>query len=264
MRRVVPAVLSLGLLAPAMAPAPASAQDMMEPGYALVETYEVATADIPAWEAAVKKFRAAAEAGKLGFANRWGVYQRDNRFWVVFFPQKMAEFDDPDHFMKEFEEAGQGDAVMEAMKGFTDLSWTGRSEVLQYLPELSYMPEMSAVQEGQQGGVYVISQFVKSGHEEAVQESVKGIMAILKEAGYPYPVFSHRVLFGELGRMDFVIAFDNLANFHGTNSLEKILGSKMLGEKWGAQMMKHDANIVMTRSDDKLYRADLSYMPSGM
>lgn len=239
---------------------PALAQEDAPVEYTVVSSLEVAPPDRAAFTDAVRSFREAAEAAGLDARYRWDVYNRDNTFYIVSWRESMAAFDDPEAFMRAFEGTPQAEAVQRVVRSFQDLHVTAKTSVSRPVPEWSYMPENAAVQEGQHAGVYVISNWLGATSEEAFDGSTREIMRMLGEMGYPYPVFTSRVMFGD-ETIDFVIPFDTPGNFWGQHSLPAHLEQSGMGDAWESHMRDRGALLADTESMMAFRMPELSYRP---
>lgn len=254
-------VASLAAAAVALAPfTPAAAQEDADPGYTVVTTLEVAPPDRAAFTDAVRTVRDAAEAAGLGAEFRWEIYNRDDTFYFVSWRESMASFDDPEAFMRQFEGTPHAQTIRGAMQSFEKLRVKASSSVSRALPEWSYVPESPAVEAGRHAGVYVISNRIGSASEAAFGESTQGIMRMLGEMGYPYPVYASRVMLGEEA-VEFVIPFDTPGNFWGQHSLPAHLEQSGMGEAWESHMRERGSMLLDTESMMAFFMPELSYMP---
>ncbi len=104
---------------------------------------------------------------------------------------------------------------------------------------------------------------MRPGSGEEYGESSAGIMAMLKEIGYPYPVYGHRVIMGEENLAYFVILHDGLGNFYGEKDFGNYLQAAGAGEKWSAHMDARGSLVFRNDMFQSQFRKDLSYTPQG-
>lgn len=253
------AVLALAGAPPAAAQEEGAGQDRM---YVVVSHFTVDPADAPAFTAAVVKIRQAARDASLGEEFAWEFYRDGNDFYLVSFRESMAAFDDEGAFMRQFEGKPARATLEAAFAELETLGYAGRNTVLRYVPEWSYMPETPAVRPGQHEGVYVIDNWWKPGKEEAFDQSTKRIMGMLREVGYPYPVFGHRTVIGDMGHGAIVVAHDGLSDFFGEKGLMTLLETRGKTEAWEKIVGERQALLRDTETSMSMYLPELSYSPA--
>jgi len=257
-RRLFPisaAVLGLALAAPAVA--------QQAPPYLVTSRVEFAPEDAEAFARQVAIVRDAAAEIHLDARFAWNVYRWDNTFYFVSQEETLANLEDPEAMGRAFQGTPVQDRVFGAFEKAGALqALSGSSSVWRPRPELGYVPANPAMAQGQQGGAYVIQQWPKGTSEQAFDESAKGLMAMLGEMDGPYPVIVLQNVVGD-GGMEFVVLFDDLANFYGANSLEAGLRSSGMGDRWAQAEAAHRKLLSRTESRLLMYVPQLSYQPAG-
>jgi hypothetical protein len=255
--------LILGTLLVALAvPVAALSQEAPERGQ-LGEwvIWQVAPDAAGSFEAVVKKVVEAAELAALGEEHGWVLWQSGFMYGLYGSVEDMAQFDDPEAFMRAFQGTAGEAKLMEAMEEFGTLDFDVLSrEVVEAPPDWRYMPENPYAEETPIARVY--ESWMKPGTEMKADEITKEWVAYLKEVGYGYEAFGLRVHFGDVSRLIYVTYIDNEANYFGANSLMKLVEEKGFSEKWGD--LGERWNKLIRRYDETTWthRADLSYLPS--
>lgn len=260
MRRFSPA-FAVVLLVLALA-APVRAQD--ETQYVEVSRVELAPGDADAFLEAVKTVRDAAMEVDLDARFAWDAYRWDNAIYFVTWHDSMADFEDPEAFVRAFQGTAVADRVMAAFESTGSLRVIeGINEVYRSRPDMSYMPATPGVEPGGQEGVYVIRQWPAGGDPSAYEESAKDFMGMLTEMGAPYPVFTSQNV---IGRGGYVIAvpFESMSSFYGENSLEQGLAQSGMGDRWMRHEAEHRALLADAETFHLWYLPEHSYRPEGM
>lgn len=255
--------LILGTLLAALAvPIAALAQEAPERGQ-LGEwvIWQVAPDDAAAFEAVVKKVVEAAELAALGEEHGWVFWQSGFMYGLYGNVEDMAQFDDPDAFMRAFQGTAGEAMLMEAFEEFGALDYDVLSrEVVEAPPGWSYTPETSYAEETPLARAY--EAWMKPGTEMKADELSKEWVAFLKEVGYGYEAVGLRVHFGDVGRLIYVTYIDSEADYFGANNFMKLVEEKGLGEKWGDLIGRWNKLIRRYNETTWTHRADLSYLPS--
>lgn len=253
MRRLV-----LGLAAAALAfPAPLTAQAAPPRGQ-LVEIvrFNVEPSEGPAFEAAIRKVREAAQQAKLDDA--WHFWQ-DGWSYVLAYPvPNMAYFDDPMAFQKQFK-GTPGEATVE--QAFQEMeAVTVRVtpvEVVEAVPGWEHAPA-AAPQEIYFGQVNEF--WVKPGKERQFDALVKDFLAFFRDLDYGYQVVGHRVHFGDTQRVGFLTLVDNMSSYYGAKGLDQLIQQHGATQRWQELLGRLAALIDRSESSTIAYRADMSYM----
>ncbi|HSM35546.1 MAG TPA: hypothetical protein VK837_04040 [Longimicrobiales bacterium] len=259
-RTLASAALSLLLLA-AAAPA-ALAQDEAEseqPEYVVLSTAEVSPPNIDAFTEIVAEFRQLAMDAGIGADFRWDVYSRDNEFVLVSWRETMATFDDPQAFMRQFE-GEYAERLPEIFQRMEDVEATWVTSVLRPRQDWSYQPAEVPFAEGQQGGVFVFSQWPGRASEEEFAASAENLIGFIDEVGYAYPLYAFQVMLGD-EHVEFVVAFDTPAGFYGENSLGTLVEGAGRMDEWEGLVDAHNQLLADTDSQVLFYRPELSYRP---
>lgn len=248
-----------------VAAAPAVAQEAEDrPGYSHIEAYEVEPAHTPRFLEAVAKAAEAARQASLAPRFGWGLYVRDNTFYVVSNLESMAAFDDPDLWTRQFEGTSGQATLDEAMGLFAEVRMRGEGAVERGVSEWTYTPATPAASLEEHGGVHVIEDVVKFGREEAFGENTKSLLTILEEIAYPYPVLASRTVIGRTGVVSFAVVYDDLASFYGENELEKLLAEAGKAGAWEALVAERRAMVSDVESFTARYLPAHSYRgPAG-
>ncbi len=262
------AVLAVAVLAlaagapPATAqedPAPADRQQADRPDYVVVTWFEVAPPDADAFRAAVRDVRQTAVDAGIPSDFRWDIYARDNTYVFVSWREAMADFDDPDAFMRQFE-GEHAERLGEIFESFGDVQATALTNVLRPRPDWSHTPDETPVTMGQHAGVFVISHWPGRTTPDAFEASAKRVVAFVGEVGYPYPVQAYQVMLGD-EHVEFVIPFDDPAELYGANALQPLVEAAGRADEWEGILRDHRALLADMDSQILFYLPDLSYRP---
>jgi len=253
---VAATILALGITAPAL-----GQED--GPEYVQVSQIEFAPADADGFLEMVKTVRDAAVEASLDTRFAWDVYRWDNTVYFVTWHESLVDFEDPEAFVRAFQETGVADRVMAAFeRSMAFQPRSGRNEVSRERPDLSYMPASPIVAAGEHGGVLVLRQW-PSGDPAAYEESIKDFMGMLTEMGAPYPVFTSQNMIGT-GGFTIAVPFDDLASFYGENSLERGLEESGMTARWMEHQTAHRTLLTDAESFHVMYLPEHSYRPAGM
>ena len=254
-------ILSIMLTALAV-PAGLLAQEDYERGQmAEWTTWRVAPADVPVFEAAIKKVVKAAEMSALSADHDWQIWQNGATYGLYAPIANMAEFDDPDAMMRAFKDTPGEALLMEAFGEFGALDYeTLAREVIEAVPAWSYTPEQPLSQEVKFAEVY--EGWMKPGTEEQTNEEGEAWIAFLKELGYGYAQGGLRVHFGDVDRTIWVTWYDDPMAYEGENSFRKLVEQKGADAKLDDLLKRWDKLIRRYEESTWTYRQDLSYSPS--
>lgn len=255
-------LVALAALVAALSVEPVLAQEDAAPTLATVQEFEVAPGDMEAFEDAVGKIVEAAGQAELAPKYRWSVYQKDDAFYVVDWPESMADFDDQDEWYRQYQGTPGEATLNEAFEAMAGLDVAHDMWVDEELTELAYEPP-EPMEFGDHGGVWIATEWIRMGQEEAVAENTRNLTALLEEIGFQYPVIFHRTRVGEGGRLSVVVPFDTPANLYGPKSLEAALEASDAGPRWGQLMQERNGLLRDMESGLYMYRTDLSYMPES-
>ncbi len=211
------------------------------------------------FEAAVEKVVEAAKLANIGEEFAWFFWQDGFDYGFYAPTENMADFDDADAFMRAFQGTPGEAMLMEAFDSFGALDFEVLSrEVIEGVPGWGYTVEQPV----EINYALMYESWMKPGTEMKADELSKEWVAMLQEAGYPYEAAGHRVHFGDIGRLVYLIWFDDQADYYGPNDMSKLVEAKGLGAKW--QDFGQRWNALITRFEQRTwsYRADLSYTPS--
>lgn len=250
----------LGLLFAGIAfPVSAMAQDGPQRGQLMeLTTFNVEPSQAPAFEAAVKQVVKAATDAKAKSA--WHFWTEGWRYVLAYPVPNFAYFDDPLAFQKQFAGTPGEAGFQQAMQEMTALAVrVSSTELVESVPGWEYEPA-TAPQQFYFGQVHEF--WVKPGKNEQFNALVKEIMAFFAEVGYSYEVIGHRVHFGDPGRAAFITLVDDMSEYYGAKSLERLAQQRGAAQKWQGLVGRLAA--LIDRSDDTSirYRSDLSFMPA--
>lgn len=250
------------LLTAALAAAPgALAQEEDSEGRVVqVQTWNVEPSDAARFEAAIEKVVEAAGQAGLTRDYGWSFYNELFTYTLVYPVENMAYFDDPDQWMRQFQGTPGEETLNAAFAEFDYVSSkVVANEIAEHLTEWTYEPAGS---DGDYGYAHVDEFWVKSGMDDEFGELVKEFMAFFKEIGYTYPIYGHRVRFGDSGRRVFVTVFDSKEAFYGSRSLDNLIEMKGAGEQWGGLLERFAKVITAAKHSDTEYQPHLSYWPA--
>ena len=222
-------------------------------------TWRVAPEAAADFEAAITKIVEAAELANIGEEFAWFFWQDGFDYGFYAPTENMAQFDDPDAFMRAFQGTPGEAPLMEAFESFGSLHYEVLSrEVIEGVPGWDYTLEQPV----EINYALMYESWMKPGTEMKADELSKEWVAFLQEVGYPYQAAGYRVHFGDVGRLVFFIWYDDQADYYGPKDMAKLVEAKGLGAKW--EEFGKRWNALITRYDETTwtYRADLSYTPS--
>lgn len=254
-------ILSI-LLAALAVPSAAFAQEEAERGPLGEWTiWRVAPDDAAAFEAGVKKVLEASKLAALGEEHTWYIWQNGFSYGLYGPVADMAEFDDPEAFVRAHQGTAGEAMLMEAFEGFGALDYEVVSrEVVEVPAEWSYTPEQPYT-EGM-GYAAIYESWMKPGTEMQADALSKEWVAFLKEVGYGYGAHGVRVHFGDVARLMYITYYTDPADYYGAHDFMKLVEEKGAGEKWADIMTRWNALIRRYEESTWAYRADLSYTPS--
>lgn len=233
-----------------------AAQDAEAAPYLIITHYQVALSDAQTFTRNAETIREAAEQAGLGAEFGWTLWRDGDDFFLASPRESLSSLEDPEAFMRQFEGTPGQQTLERAFQGFEGLDMQANSYVVRSRPEWSYEPERPALQ-GDPGGAYVIREWTEVGSEEELAQNQERLVRVLREVDFPYPAQVYQVVVGDLGRLETVVLFDDLARFYGENSLESLLEATGQGQAWG--------NVMETRQDfvRKLETFTIQYVPDA-
>jgi hypothetical protein len=264
MKRFSPSLVAAFALAVSVvagtSPAPAHAQEEA-PNLTSVGMLTATPAHSDQVADVIGKVAEAAKMSNLSAKHSWAVYQEGNNFHIVSWPENWAAFDDQNAMWNEIAAGAGAELMQEAFAEYGELWVTSDSHMANHIEAWSYEPE--GYQAGEHTGAVVYQNWVQPGKREAYSENSAGIMAMLKEIGYPYPVYGYRVIMGEENLAYFVILHDGLGNFYGEKDFGNYLQTAGMGEKWSEHMDARGSLVYKNDMFQAEFRKDLSYLPEG-
>lgn len=257
----------LGMLFAFLAlPTLAVAQDQQYETGALVQvmTFEVEPSHAPQFETTMAQVVEAAKQANLAENFAWSVWSNGFTYALVYPVPNMAYFDDEQQWMREFAGTAGEATLTEAFQALESIdAKVTNSEVLEAPPSWSFVPEGTNPYGLTNASVFDV--WLKPGQATMAKfdQLAKQYIGLLGEIGFPYMVMGNRVRFGDVGRVEFVTLFDNLANYHGMNNLEKMIEAKGMQAKWdeiGAQFIQ-----LVERTEESFYtlKPNMTYQPAG-
>ena len=243
------AVLALAVLTPLAV----VAQTGPSP-YSTVSGFEVPLPHAARFEEAIRQIVDAAQRARLKPESGWGVWQNDNTYAVVSGMQKIAEFDDPNRFMRQFEQTPGQAVLMQALQKLTGIPYREETEVLQYVAEWSYAPSNAPTAMTANTWVEVIEYWALPGMDAQFDAATKEAIGILRSTNYPFVVLGNRTPIGKR-RVQFVVVIDDLAKHAAVQDrLEK-------NPQWQAMGARFRNLVVDVQTSRWRYRPELSYSP---
>jgi hypothetical protein len=265
MKRFTPSLIAALALAVSVfagtTPAPAHAQEEA-PNLVSVAVLSATPAHSEQLADLIGKVAESARMSNLSAKHSWVVYQEGRNFHIVSWPENWASLDDPDAMWREIGAGAGAELMEEAFAAYGELWVTSESHMSNHIEAWSYEPE-EGLQAGDHTGAVVFQDWMRPGKGEEFGESTVGIMAMLKEMNFPYPVYGHRVLIGEENLAYFVVLHDGLGDFYGANSMGQLLEASGIGERWSQHMSGRDQLVYRYDNFQAQFRKDLSYMPEG-
>ena len=225
-----------------------------------IQRFSVDPADFQAFSENIQLIVEAAEQAGLTQKFGWRVFSDFPDLIVVSPVESMADFDDPNMWMRQFEDTPGQAKFGEAMQTFGTLNARLSSrEIIEEVADWTYTPATGPMQPG---GAHVSFYWLKPNMDEEFDALVKDFIAFLKELDSPYQVIGHRVRFGDPSRVDFVTVFDNIGNFYGVNDLEALVEKHGAGEKYGALVGRFVQMVEKIDEFDVSHEVALSYWPN--
>lgn len=227
-----------------------------------VVTFKVHPPDIGTWYEAVGTIVEAAEAAELAPEFGWAFYNAGPfRFVLVGEVGSMAEFDDPDAWVGQFQGTPGEETLMQAFEMLSTVQYRQTNgRVDEHVPAWSYESDMDM---STMTGAHVTEVWIQPGHEEEFGAIVEDYMGFLAEMGYAYPVWGHKPRVGGTGEHTFVTGIDSREHYYGKNSLERIAEVQGAAGRLEEYMQRFSAVMLDIEVYDAEYLPALSYEESS-
>lgn len=241
----------------------AGTQQAEQGPYLLVTHYQVPPAQAERFVEGAELVREAARQADLDPEEHgWSIWRQGDDFYLTEVRDDLSTVEDPGRFMRQFEGTPGEQTLERAFGSFEGVDLEAESYIGRLRPEWAYVPEQPAVQ-GEPGGAFVIREWVRVGVEEELGQSQQRLVNLLREISFPYEVQAYQTVVGDLGRLEIVIFFDDLARFYGENSLQTLLEAAGRAEAWGETMQERDRLIRKVETFPVFYVSELSYPAAG-
>lgn len=252
--------LALAVAALIAVPRAALAQEMPRLGeMSAVSVWQVDPADMGTFMTVAQKVAQAAKQAKLGRGYGWTMWQTSYSISIIG-PFNKAELDDPQIWMKQFMGTPGEATLMQAMQEFEGVDILGgATEIVQEMPDWGYMPEgMTAPP---MAWVHIHEFWLRSGEANFAKWNalIPEFVAFFEAIGYPYPMWSHMVRYGD-NRTLFVTAYDNAGEFFGTKSVTALAEKHGMVDRWQQLLTRLNELVLRHRESDAQYLAAQSYV----
>ena len=253
-RFVVLALISLTVTLPRPTQAQEAERQLWD-----VETMSVRPDHIDEFMEAAAAVREAAVAANLGAEWGWHIWSEGVNVIIASPAQSMAQFDDPEAWMREFQ-GTPGEALLnETMERvMTEISIVpSKREIMVQVPEWGYEPTEPPFDTPTYAEY--IEFWVAPGKYEEMQAVIADVVAFHQEHDAYYPFNGYQVMFGDVGRIAFLIFNDGWADYFGTNSLEAQMEAEGGSDEWEALMARMRDCITDMSVSQMAYHPELSY-----
>lgn len=226
---------------------------------------EITRLDVPAhqmqaFQEAVGLLVEAATAAEMGEEFTWWFHQGNGYFTVVSPVESMAQFDDPDAFLRAMK-GTPGEAKLEAFtSAVQEIDYRANTQVAMAVEDWSYRPEAGLSIE-ESSLVHVFSFRVRPGMEEALNANIAAWKTAMADVGFPYPMEGYRTLLGEGGRGYLVFHADSRADVYGKNDLQVLMTKRGMGAEYDRLVSELLDCISEYQWADEDYLSELSYTP---
>ena len=223
-----------------------------------IQVMSVHPSAVDAFEVAVAKMVATAEAAGLDGAFGWQTWTDFFEYTVVSSHENFAEFDDPEAWVRQFTGTEQESTVLAALEGFEALNVRALSrDVIEAESGWSYAPETVIEQAS---GAEIIEVWITPGKFEAFDEVTARAVAFYEQVGYPYAFTGYSTHFGNTSRMAFVTFFDDMASYVGDNRIEQLAAAAGRTDEWSDILDDFRQVTDDVQRSFQEYRPDLSYV----
>ncbi|NIN12942.1 MAG: hypothetical protein GTN62_07395 [Gemmatimonadales bacterium] len=241
-------------------PRGALAQDMPRLGeLSAASVWHVDPADMETFMTVAQKVAEAAKQAKLGPEYAWTMWQSSYRISIIG-PFNKAELDDPEIWMKQFMGTPGEATLMQAMQEFEGVNILGGvSEIVQEMPDWGYMPEGMTMPP--MAWVHIHEFWLKSGQANFAKWNalIPEFVSFFRDIGYPYPMWSHLVRYGD-NRTLFVTAYDDMGEFFGPKSVTALAQKHGMADRWMQLLTRLNELVIDHRESDAQFLAAQSYM----
>lgn len=222
-----------------------------------VQALQIAPDKAMKFETMVNDIVQLAAAQKVSSDYRWHFWSEGFNYTVVNPVANFAAFDDPEAWMRQFGEEGgkKLGELFQRMEQEVGMH-AGTREVIEQVPAWTYSP--AEMKDFTYGTLY--SFWVKPGQGEAFSELAGEFAKAWKDMKYPYLVSGYRTHMGDVGKVDFVVFYDDPAKFMGDNSFSKVAERAGHGDHYQKLLGKLTMHIDDMRISYMQYHPKMSYM----
>jgi hypothetical protein len=255
LNRITIAAFALAALGAAV-PAEMAAQQAPRQLY-LVVSNEMSLANGQAYATEMSALVDAATKAQVPHGG-WTTFRDGPRFTIMYPIRNMAHLDDPQWFVAPYRGTAAEAALASSMANRRRLAMSTSSEILEYVPELSYRP----AQVGTESVVRVSHVMLNPDRGADYDALITDANAVRAAVGYPYRVDVYRTLVGQGRRYVVVNYYDTREAFVGANSIGRLLQSNADAQaRWSVLAERNTAAVHSSSYRDMNIAAPLSYRP---
>ena len=263
MRRMMTALACLALVAGSWSTAPAQdaeyeAAEYEGPMFSQIMEFDVSPGDAPGFEMTMEKIVEAAKLADLSADYGWMFFRNGSMFTLIYPVESMAYFDNEDEWVGQFMGTPGEATLMEAFDEFGELDYSSKSSIQKRNVAHSYDPP-DPIENPNNVMVYV--NWVKPGKGDAHAENTAGLMKIISDVQWRYPVHAFDGVIGDGGLRVYVVPFDDMSTFYGEGSLPASLAQHEKAEEWEALMGERMKLVRAMDNQDHAFVPGMTYMP---
>lgn len=221
-----------------------------------VEVLEVPPDKAMTFEEGAKEIVKLAGEQDVGSDYAWHFWSDGFDYVVVNEIPDFAAFDDPTAWMRQFGEEG-GKQLGEVFKRMDEEVGVKASmrEIIEQVPEWTYEPE--GAPQPAYGTLYTFR--LKPGKAEAFGDLAAEFVQAWTDMDYPYAIHGHRTHLGDVGKVDFLIFYDDRSAFMGENNVEKVAERAGHAERYQQLLGKLTQHIDDMEMSLVEYHPEMSY-----
>ena len=248
------ALLAIGCL---MAGTALAQQEQQERGQLWeLEVLEVPPEKAMTFEEGVKEVVKLAGEHGVGSDYAWHFWSHGFDYLIASPISDFAAFDDPMAWMRQFGEEG-GKELGEVFKRMDEEVGVKAStrEIREQVPGWTY--KLEGVPQHTYSTLYTFR--LKPGKAEAFGDLAAEFVQAWTDMDYPYAISGFRTHFGNVGKVDFLIFYDDPSAFWGENSFEKVAERAGHAERYQQLLGKLAQHIDDMEVSLVEYHPELSY-----
>jgi hypothetical protein len=188
----------------------------------------------------------------------WTTFRDGGRFTLMYPIRNLAHLDDPQWFGAPYRGTTAEAALTSSLANRRRLAMSTSSEILEYVPELSYRP----AQVGTESVVRVSHVMLNPDRGADYDALITDANAVRAAVGYPYRVDIYRTVVGQGRRYVVVSYYDTREAFVGANAIGRLLQSNADAQaRWNTFGERNAAAVHSSSYRDMNIAAPLSYRP---